>query len=152
MGIRMTTPMSEVNAIIQAEMKRMEASIIQTLITLGNLCVREIRDRAQEDSWFNRTGNLRSSVGYVVVAHGSIVKTSDFGTVLQGSEGSKVGKTLAEELAGNYPSGFALVVVAGMHYAEYVQAKNGNVTSSAELLARKELPYLLNKLKNQAIK
>jgi len=36
--------------------------------------------------------------------------------------------------------------VAGMKYAAYVEARNYNVLSSAELLAEKEVPKLLKAL------
>lgn len=153
MAIRMTTPMSEINALIKSETERVDKIVIQALSNLGDMCVKEARDRAQEESWFNQTGNLRSSVGYVVVAHGRIVKSSDFGTVLQGSEGSRVGKALAEELAKKYSSGYALIVVAGMHYAEYVEAKDSkSVLASAELLAHAEFYNVMEKLKTQIAK
>lgn len=149
----MTTPMSEIDALIKIEAERVDKIAIRALSNLGDMCVKEARDRAQEESWFNQTGNLRSSVGYVVVAHGCIVKSSDFGTVLQGSEGSKVGKALAEELAKKYSSDYALIVVAGMHYAELVEARdNKSVLASAELLAHAEFYNMMEKLKNQVAK
>ena len=59
--------MSEIDALIKAETERVDKIAIQALSNLGDMCVAEARDRAQEESWFNQTGNLRSSVGYVVV-------------------------------------------------------------------------------------
>lgn len=49
-----------------------------------------------------------------------------------------------------FANGYALVVVAGMNYAEFVEAmENKNVLASAELFARKELPGMMSKLKKQ---
>lgn len=145
--------MNDINAVIKAEIERIDKIVIQALSKLGDMCVKEARERAQEESWFNQTGNLRSSIGYVIVAHGQIVKLSDFGTVLQGSEGSRVGKALAEELAKKYSSDYALIVVAGMHYAEYVEAKDSkSVLASAELLAHAEFYNVMEKLKTQIAK
>lgn len=145
--------MSEIDALIEAEAKRVDKLIIQALAGLGDECVTEARDRSQEDSWFNQIGNLRSSVGYVVVAHGKIVKRSGFETIMSGSEGFLIGKRLAEELAKNYSSGYALIVVAGMHYAEYVEAKESkSVLASAELLAHTEVYNMVEKLRNQIAK
>ena len=152
MAIRMTTSLSEINAIFDTGNKQSDSVTIQALANLGNECVTEARDRSQEESWFNQTGNLRSSVGYVVVAHGEIVKTSGFETVLSGSEGSKTGKELAVRLAKNYSSGYVLIVVAGMHYAEYVEAKDSkSVLASAELLAHAEFYHMMEKLKSQVV-
>lgn len=48
-----------------------------------------------------------------------------------------------------FANGYALVVVAGMNYAEFVEAmENKNVLASAELFARKELPGMMSKLKS----
>ena len=150
MGIRMTTPMSEVNAAIKAEAERAEMLMIRALSYLGEKCVIEAKDRPQESSWFDQSGNLRSSIGYVVVSNGRIVQYSDFNPVKQGYEGLKEGKELAAELARKYTSGYALVVVAGMNYAELVEAMDNKVVlASAELYARQELPNMMNKLKTQ---
>nr|DAT09646.1 MAG TPA: hypothetical protein [Caudoviricetes sp.] len=149
----MTTPMSEINAAIQAEAKRVEKLTIRTLSYLGEQCVIEAKDRPQESSWFDQSGNLRSSIGYVIVHNGRIIQYSDFNQVKQGSEGVKTGKELAEELADEYSSGYALIVVAGMNYAELVEAMdNKNVLASAELFARQEMPKMMMKLTTQIIR
>ena len=146
----MTTPMSEINAVIKAEARRAEMLTIRALAYLGEKCVIEAKDRPQEASWFDQSGNLRSSVGYVIGVNGKIVQYSSFNQVKQGSEGVKEGKELAEELAKKYSKGYALIVVAGMNYAELVEAMDNKVVlASAELFARKELPNMMKKLKVQ---
>lgn len=150
MGIRMTTPMSEINAAIQAEIERANMLTIRALSLLGEMCVIEARDRPQESSWYDQSGNLRSSIGYVIVRDGKIVAYSEFTQVKQGSDGVKEGKELAKELAKKYTSGYALIVVAGMNYAELVEAmESKNVLASAELFARQEIPKMMAKLKTQ---
>ena len=148
----MTTPMSEINAAIKAEAERVNTLTIRALSYLGDLCVIEAKDRPQESSWFDQSGNLRSSIGYVIVHNGKIVKYSGFNQVKQGIDGIKEGKDLATELAKQYVSGYALIVVAGMNYAEFVEAMdNKNVLASAELFARKELPKMMMKLRTQIV-
>lgn len=150
MGIKMTTPMSEIDAYLQGEAERAEMLTIRALAYLGEKCVKEAKDRSPEASWFDQSGNLRSSVGYIIVAHGTIVQYSDFNQVKQGSEGAKTGRELAVELASRYSSGYALIVVAGMNYAELVEAMDNKVVlASAELFARQELPNMMVKLKTQ---
>lgn len=61
------------------------------------------------------------------------------------ARGMKSGQTIAEKV-GKETKGVALVVVAGMNYAAYVEAKGYNVLSSAEHLAERELPRMLEKL------
>lgn len=146
----MTTPMSEINAAIQAEIERADMLTIHALSLLGEMCVIEAKDRPQESSWYDQSGNLRSSIGYVIVRDGKIVTYSGFNQVKQGSDGVKKGKELANELAKKYTSGYALIVVAGMNYAELVEAmESKNVLASAELFARQEMPKMMAKLKTQ---
>lgn len=148
----MTTPMSEINAAIQAEIERADMLTIRALSLLGEMCVIEAKDRPQESSWYDQSGNLRSSIGYVIVRDGKIVTYSKFNQVKQGSDGVKEGKELAQELAKKYTSGYALIVVAGMNYAELVEAMdNKNVLASAELFARQEMPKMMAKLKAQIV-
>ncbi|KAA4671603.1 hypothetical protein F3B42_14270 [Bacteroides ovatus] len=153
MGVKMTTPMAGIDALFASEAVKNDKLVIQALSNLGDMCIAEARDRAEEDSWFNQTGNLRSSIGYIVVVHGQVVKKTGFETVLNGFEGSKIGEELAEELAGKYSNGYTLIVVAGMNYAEYVEAKNGkSVLASAELLAHSEFYNVMEKLKSQSVR
>ena len=93
--------MSEINAFINAEKKRTENLIVHALSYLGELCVIEARDRPQEVSWIDRSGNLRSSIGYAIAHNGKILRYSDFTQVKQGNDGVKEGKTFAEEIARN---------------------------------------------------
>lgn len=150
MGIELTTPMSEVNAELKQFADEANKLVIRAISYFGEKCVKEAKDRPWEESWFDQSGNLRSSIGYVIVRNGEIVEYSDFNQVKDGGDGVKTGKVLAEELATRYSSGYALIVVAGMNYAEYVEAMDNKVVlASAELLAEKELPNMMFKLKNQ---
>lgn len=142
--------MSDINAAIQAEAERANMLTIRALSYLGEMCVIEAKDRPQESSWFDQSGNLRSSIGYIIVHNGKTIKYSEFNQVKQGRDGIKEGKELATELAKQYTSGYALIVVAGMNYAELVEAMDSKVVlASAELFARNELPNMMAKLKIQ---
>ena len=112
MGIKLVTSESAIHDAILKEMDRVNRLTLRALSYLGEKCVIEARDRSPEESWIDRTGNLRSSIGYVIASEGKIIKYSDFTVVKNGSEGPETGKTLAEEIARKYRSGYALVVVA----------------------------------------
>lgn len=86
----------------------------------------------------DQTGNLRASVGYVVVADGRLVSSS-FG---QGP-GEAEGERAAVERALAYSSGIVLIVVADMHYAVKVESQGMDVLSSSEQYAKANLPRLL---------
>ena len=153
MGIRMTTKLSEVHDMLMREAERVDRLTIRALSKLGEQCVTKIRDRAGDKSWYDQTGNLRSSVGYVIAHNKNIIQYSTFNQVNQGSEGVKTGKDLAKELAKRYSNKYVLIVVAGMNYAEFVEAMdNKDVLASTELWAREQVPLMLEKLKRQIAK
>lgn len=153
MGIRMTTKLSEVHETLMREAERVERLTIRALSKLGEQCVTKIRNRAGDKSWYDQTGNLRSSVGYVIAHNKNIIQYSTFNQVKQGSEGVKTGKDLAKELAKRYSNNYVLIVVAGMNYAEFVEAMdNKDVLASTELWAREQVPLMLEKLKKQIAK
>lgn len=153
MGIRMTTKLSEVHDMLMRETERVERLTIRSLSKLGEQCVTKIRDREGDKSWYDQTGNLRSSVGYVIAHNKNIIQYSTFNQVKQGSEGVKTGKDLAKELAKRYSNNYVLIVVAGMNYAEFVEAMdNKDVLASTELWAREQVPLMLEKLKRQIAK
>ena len=149
----MTTKLDEVHKALMKEAERVEQLTVRALAYLGEQCVTRVRDRSGQESWYDQSGNLRSSVGYVIAKNGSIVLYSDFNQVKQGSEGAKVGKELAEELVKKYSNDYVLVVVAGMNYAELVEAMdNKDVLASTELWAKDQVPKMLEKLKKQIAK
>lgn len=146
----MTTKLSEVHDMLMRETERVERLTIRALSILGEQCVTKIRDRAGDKSWYNQTGNLRSSVGYVIAHNKNIIQYSTFNQVKQGSEGVKTGKDLAKKLAKRYSNNYVLIVVAGMNYAEFVEAMDKkDVLASTELWAREQVPLMLEKLKRQ---
>ncbi len=142
--------MDEIHKAIIKEAERVERLTIRALAYLGEQCVKRVRDRGGKESWYDQSGNLRSSVGYVIVHNGSIIRYSDFNQVKNGNEGTKKGKDLARELAMRYSNDYALIIVAGMNYAEHVEAmENKDVLASTELWAEAQLPKMLEKLKMQ---
>ena len=152
MGITLTNG-KEFRQALLAEARRVDTLTVRALSMLGEQVVAYARSRSAGESWIDRTGNLRSSVGYIVLRDGEIVAASDFGQVLQGGEGSDTGRRFAEEIARNIHSDYALVVVAGMNYASYVEAIEGkDVLAGPELFARKKLPGMLRQLRNQIMR
>ena len=84
-------------------------------------------------AYTDRTGILRNFVGYIVLLN-SVEKSK--------SNISALNQKLIEELKSKYPKDLVLIVVAGMNYAAYVEAKGFNVLSSAELMAKNILTKL----------
>lgn len=149
----MTTPMSEVEAVLRLSLQILRDEIVRALSYLGETCVGKIRDRSQMESWIDQSGNLRSSVGYAIYERGKKEIESAFNIVKSGREGAAEGKKMVDELASMYSNTYALVVIAAMSYAEYVEAKdNKDVLASTELFARKEVNKYLTKAIERAEK
>lgn len=148
----MTTPVSAVDKILYKAFDILKSEISMSLAKLGEECIAKIRDRSGEESWYDQTGNLRSSTGYAVYDHGVKQLQSVFRTVLQGSEGSSVGREMISQLGKEYSNTYALVVVAGMNYASHVEAlENKDVLASTELWAKGVINARLERAKKAAI-
>lgn len=141
---------------LQQRTDKLVQLFLEDLDRLGLEAVAYIRDRTADQSWIDQTGNLRSSIGYVIVQNGQIVNKGGFEAVIgpKGNDanvnGTEQGATYAEQIAGRYPTGYALIVVAGMNYAAYVEAKeNKDVLASGEIFLRKEMQRLVEQYKQE---
>lgn len=177
MGVRLTSKLDEIHKVLLNEAVRVEKLTVRALAYLGEQCVRRIRDRPGGKSWFDQSGNLRSSIGYIISHNGNVISSYGFDSSMGkaahtkrveyvtksgekvsftakvkagGQEGAKAGKDLAEELIKKYSNDYVLIIVAGMNYAEYVEAMdNKDVLASTELWATEQVPKMLEKLKKQ---
>lgn len=149
MAIIARTSLSDVKVYMQKQAENLDRVVIRNLERLGMMAVTYARDRAGEDSWYDQTGNLRSSIGYVVGRDGEVVSEGGFRTILNGATGSSEGKQFANELANSFANKYFLIVVAGMKYASYVEEMdNKDVLASASLFAEKELPKMVKRIDN----
>jgi len=135
MGIKAPSE-REINDAFRGLTDLLKKNVMTAMTKLGEECVARIRNRGASESWIDHTGNLRSSIGYAVYDHGLNYMMSNFSVVLEGNEGAGKGRELVEELARQFTNTYALVVVAGMDYAAYVEAiKNKDVLESTKLWA-----------------
>lgn len=152
MAIRLVTSASAVDKFLYKALDILNYEIRRCLAKLGEECIARIRDRSGDDSWFDQTGNLRSSVGYAIYAYGEKKIQSAFNIVGQGSKGRIEGKRFIDQLASEYLKAYALVVVATMNYANYVEAlESKDVLASTELWAKGVIDTRIRKAKNAAI-
>ena len=137
MGVKANFTKEDVKRRFDAFLDEIERKQIARLQRLGEMCLTEAR------------GALTSSTGYQVFVDGVAIHSQfDAASGAESeaaSRGIKSGQTIAEKV-GKETKGVALVVVAGMNYAAYVEARGYNVLSSAEHLAERELPRMLEKL------
>lgn len=130
-----------------------EQYYIDRLIRAGEDAVKKA---IEIGNYQNITGNLRSSIGYVIAYNGNIIKEGGFhrikghgenmqkvefttkdgdnvsfwakGKFGDGSEGTKIGLEFARSKIGR--TGYSFVLVAGMEYASYVSSKGFDVLDS----------------------
>ena len=102
----------------------------------------------QETGGYNdHTKNLRSSIGYAICHNGEIVTDGGFQSVggTSGVQAAKDALSRYIEEADIPVVGWALVMVAGMEYATYVEAKGYNVLE----LTERELQGKIAELKKE---
>jgi len=135
--------MREIEDYLKEQLERREKALINTLSYVGEACVNEARIGGR---YKDRTGNLRSSIGYVLVKEGRVILQSSFEQVKKGAKGTRGGEAFAKRLVSKFPTGICLIVVAGMNYASYVSAVGLNVLDSSEDLAERLVPQMLKQL------
>ena len=120
--------------------------IIKQFTYIGEECVRIARESG---TYNDITGNLRSSIGYVVLQDGKPVVNGASkqysGTKGNGEAGPAAAEALLTQLQAKFPWGIVLIVCAGMNYAAYVEnVRHKDVLTTAELKAESLLKQLLS--------
>lgn len=136
-------------------------NVLNRLQYIGERCIKIARENGDYN---DITGNLRSSIGYVVLYNGSVFTQSitnptsvspgerpvtrkrkdglEYVTKQKiggdGKEGEKQARKLLSNLTVKYPRGCVLIVCAGMNYAAYVENVHGKrVLVDSKLLAER---------------
>ena len=144
MGVKATFSMNDIRKRLDVFLTEIEKKQIARLQRLGEMCVTHAKSLPPDIGFHDQTGNLRSSIGYVVFKDGVAIH-QNYEQTGAGSEGVQAGQELANRVGSQF-KGITLVVTAGMNYASYVEAKGRDVLASAEMLAQRELPRMLDKL------
>ena len=146
MAIKPTFQKGAVAAKVQEFQKRLEAATVFLLQYMGEELTKYARE---QHNYTDQTGNLTNSIGYAVVRNGMIV---NYGGEIQPGDGAAEGLKVAMEMAKDYPNSVTLLIVAGMSYASYVEAKGYNVIVPAYLLSLQEFPKYMQRLTEMARK
>ena len=130
----------QLNQYINQQAIRIEKALIYAL----EYHVTQLQNHAKKEGTYNDiTGNLRNSIGGVVLKNGKPV-------TYKGIENSSSATIFIDSLIPRFPNGYVLLIVAGMEYATYVENRhNLNVLSKTELKMKAELPGILAKLKKK---
>jgi len=124
-GLRPLFGLNQVRDYLQDQVDNAKAKTIEALQYAGE----EFVNKARANHTFeNRTANLESSIGYIILDDG-IPLFQDFEG--DSDEGVKAGKKAANEIASQYPRGLVLIGVAGMSYAAAVESMGYDVITGS---------------------
>lgn len=123
---------SDIRKLLDKLGERAEFVIMDLLQRTGEEFVKIAR---LEGNYIDHTGNLRSSIGYVIVKDGSIVGRNFQLSEQSGTDkqtGKREGEQLAIDLVKTFSKGYVMIGVAGMKYAVFVEAmENKDVLTRA---------------------
>ena len=138
MGFKAAFTMNDVKAHMDKAKQGFEESLLDEFRRTGDQFIADARSiRTYQD----QTGNLRSSIGYALFKDGQMLEQTFPGGDVTGSGG-----TLAKWVANSYKRGYLLVVVAGMFYAQYVEAKSYDVLTGSSYAAETNIKARVKKL------
>lgn len=144
MPIQNNLSMSEIQKVLLLKATNAEKSIENAMKYIGETCVNEARANG---TYIDQTGNLKSSIGYVVVNNGKTISKNIKASIIGTDKitGVRNAELFVKELSARYNKGIVLIVIAGMDYAKKVESKR-NVLASAELLAARDIPIIMAQL------
>lgn len=123
MGLTALFNIARISTLFNKAIEKVDDKTLETLQFMGEQFVNNARIKG---NYNDRTGNLRSSIGYIIVDKGNIVQ-SNFQTSGSGADG-KTGMNKAEDFANEValinPKGIILIGVAGMEYSLYVEKRH----------------------------
>lgn len=130
---------------VETSITEMKNSVVERLCYVGELAVKTARENGNYQDW---TGNLRSSIGYVVIMDVAVVQQGGqqavTGTEGTGEQGVEESNALLDKLKREFDKGAVLIVCAGMNYAYYVEnVYHKDVLASAKLTAERMVAKLL---------
>lgn len=133
---------------INNAIERRKAALIAQLFYIGEECLANAR---ANHLYLNQTGNLCSSIGYCVIVDGQIVHEGEWretaGLQGDGKEGMQKGMEYLHQLATEQPTeGITFLMVAGMPYAQYVEAMSLDVLDTSEQMAKAKIKSMIDRL------
>lgn len=139
MGIRPVFSIEKFNSYVEDNVEKLNKSMVRRLRFIAEKCIIEARERKD---YKDHTGNLKNSVGYVIIRDRKPISWSRT-SIGQGTEEARAAREDALDailLDDDIPqNGVCLVMVAGMGYAAAVESWGYIVLSGAEELAAVEI-------------
>lgn len=126
--------------------KSFEAKLNKVIIAKLTMLGEDLVKYAKENhNYTDQTGNLTNSIGYVVMCGGEIKA----GSCLDDNIASNLALLAAIKIANEQPNNYSLIIVAGMNYAAYVEAKGYNVILPAELKAKHDFSKAMEEIQKK---
>lgn len=144
-----TFTLPDIEAFIQSKLQQANQAVINAYKFAGETFVREARLKTAATGGFNDiTGNLRSSIGYIIINNGKqlVANFEESGIGTDKATGIATGIQFAEEVAAEFTKGLALICVAGMGYAAAVESKGKDVITGSTLELSTQLKELLSQI------
>lgn len=135
MTIRPKFTKDDVKGFLDKNVEQTEAQLIRIMQRTGEKFVNDARSKR---TYMDQTGNLRSSIGYIVIHNGKVVGENfevsgrGRGTPSEKEQAKESAKRYAYSLNRNVKNAIILVGVAGMNYAKHVEDKNFDVITGSE--------------------
>lgn len=152
MGLEAKFTKGDIHKYLNQQKLQLAEAIISRLELVGWEFVKMAREKTAKSGGFNDvTGNLRSSIGFIVLHNGKSIR-ENFEPSKNGSDrttGVREAKQFARQLKGKFPTGYALIVVAGMDYAGVVESRGKDVITGSSLVAEEILKRALDRLKSR---
>jgi hypothetical protein len=137
---------ADIKKMIHAKRKAIDDAILLSLQRVGEQFIADARDQR---TYKDITGNLRSSIGYVILHNGFQKVKAGFEQIKAGGEGVKVGQRFIDEISEKYGSGWIFIAVAGMDYAASVESRGFNVITSSATDAARQLKQDIERIKRK---
>lgn len=159
MGLKPKFTKEDINKLFKERLARIEQAIISRLTFVGENFVKNARNNG---AYKDQTGNLRSSIGYIVLRNGKKLR-EDFEEAEVGTDkktGLRDGKKLAKEVGKTLNTGYVLICVAGMDYAAALESGNRkgytvaprDVLTASAIIAKNDLEKAIKALKSKISK
>jgi hypothetical protein len=148
MGLRPTFNQGDIAKRFVNALERVEKAILMRFQYIGEQFIKEARANGD---YLDQTGNLRSSIGYLILKNGEVYK-ENFSKAGRGSDqkqGLEKGLAYAQSIVESSPSGYVLIVVAGMEYAAAVESKGRDVLTGSSYGAETALKQAIQQIANK---
>ncbi|MEX6691256.1 hypothetical protein QTN47_27350 [Danxiaibacter flavus] len=137
---------ADIQKFLEDKMKALDTATLTRLKRIGETFVKNARENG---NYTDMTGNLRNSIGYVILRDGEQLfqNFKKAARVKSDTTGANTAQRVALEVAASFPRGYVLIVVAGMDYAAAVESRGKDVITASSITAKNDLSKAVDAIK-----